>query len=95
LSNPIPNCGSPNQSWFCPSSTVTLSATNAGASGSSIGTVSFEIGNLEALTSSSNNKVFSNIGGNTPGIFVWGLPFYFGRNVYVGIEGKGGPYFAY
>jgi hypothetical protein len=39
--------------------------------------------------------VFSNIGGNTPGIFVWGLPFFFGRNVYVGIEGKGGPYFAY
>ncbi len=95
LSNPIPNCGSPNQGWFCPPSTVTLSATNAGASGSPSGTVSFEIGNLTALTNSSNNKVFSNIGGSTPDRFVWGLPFYFGRNVYVGIEGKGGPYFAY
>jgi hypothetical protein len=45
--------------------------------------------------------VFSNIGGSTPDKFIWGLPFYFGRNVYVGIEGKppsslgSGPFFAY
>jgi hypothetical protein len=95
----LPNCASPNPSWFCPSSIVNISATNAGASGSPSAPVSFEIGNFTNLISS-NNKVFSNIGGNAPGKFDWGLPFYFGRNVYVGIEGKGssigsGPYWAY
>lgn len=89
-----------NTYWFCPSSTVTINnATIKGASGSQSGTVSFEIGNFTILTNSTNN-VFSNIGGNAPGIFDWGLPFYFGRNVYVGIEGTSsslgsGPYFAY
>jgi Protein of unknown function (DUF3443) len=90
----LPNCASPNQSWFCPSSPVTINAINAGASGSPSSPVSFEIGNFSNLVSS-NNKVFSNIGANTPDKFIWGLPFYFGRNVYVGMEGKGGPYFAY
>ena len=99
----LPDCASANASWFCPSSTVTIVATNAGASGSPSGAVSFEIGNFTNLTSS-NNKVFSNIGGSAPialGIFDWGLPFYFGRNIYVGIDGKpptsigSGPFFAY
>jgi hypothetical protein len=95
----LPDCASPNESWFCPSSTVAFSATNAGALGSTSGMVSFQIGNFDSLTTSSNN-VFSNIGGSAPGIFDWGLPFYFGRDVYVGIEGKGssigsGPYWAY
>ncbi len=93
------DCPSPNAGWFCPSSTVSLSATNAGASGSPSGVVSFQIGNFNSLANSSN-MVFSNIGGNAPGPFDWGLPFYFGRDVYVGIEGKGsslgtGPYWGY
>ncbi len=97
----LPNCASPNQSWFCPSSPVTITATNEGASGSPSGQISFQIGNFSSLISSSN-KVFSDIGGvNAPRKFDWGLPFYLGRNVYVGIEGKAsaglgsGPYFAY
>jgi hypothetical protein len=95
----LPSCASPNPGWFCPSSIVNIVATNAGATGSPSVAVSFEIGNFSSLISS-NNQVFSNIGANSPGIFDWGLPFYFGRNVYVGIEGKGssigsGPYWAY
>jgi hypothetical protein len=95
----LPDCPSPNAGWFCPSSTVSLSATNAGASGLPSGVVSFQIGNFNSLANSSN-RVFSNIGGNTPGMFDWGLPFYFGRDVYVGIDGKGsslgtGPYWGY
>ncbi len=95
----LPDCPSPNASWFCPSSAVNLSATNAGASGLPRGVVSFQIGNFDSLTNASN-MVFSNIGGNTPGLFDWGLPFYFGRDIYVGIEGKvsslgSGPFLAY
>jgi Protein of unknown function (DUF3443) len=95
----LPNCPSPDSDWFCPRSTVSLSATNEGASGSTSGVVPFDIGNFDSLISSSNN-VFYNIGGNQRGEFDWGLPFFFGRSVYIGIEGKSsglgsGPFWAY
>ena len=98
----LPNCPGGNAVWFCPSTTLDLSATNTGASGSPSGTVPFQIGNFESLfTSPGSNKVFNDIGGRTPGsLFDWGLPFFLGRNVFAGIEGKGsglgtGPYWAY
>lgn len=95
----LPDCGVFNAGWFCPPSLVNLSATNTGASGSPSGVVPFQIGNFNILVSSPN-YVFDDVGGSAPGIFDWGLPFHFGRNVYVGIEGKGsslgiGPYVAY
>ena len=83
----LPDCARPNSDWFCPSSTTTFSATNYGASGSPSGAVSFKIGNFTNLISSSNN-VFAEIGGDMAGDFDWGLPFYFGRKVYMGLEGK-------
>jgi len=57
-----------------------------GASGSPSRDVSFQIGNFNALLRS-GNRVFNDIGGDSPGGFDWGLPFFFGRNVFVGIEG--------
>ncbi len=98
----LPSCSS-NPSWFCPSFTQNLSATNTAATGSPprSGTVSFEIANFNSLINSSNS-VFDNIGGSGGvGRFDWGLPFFFGRDVFVGIEGKSnptlgtGPYWAY
>jgi hypothetical protein len=95
----LPKCSSPNSTWFCPSAKASLSATNTGVSGSASGTVSFQISNFVSLMGSSN-LVFADLGGTMSGSFDWGLPFYYGRNVYVGIEGKGsslgtGPYWAY
>ena len=95
----LPECRPPLAAWFCPPSTIALSAVNTGAEGSPSGAVSFLIGNLMNLAGSSNS-VFSEIGGNSAGDFDWGLPFYFGKNVVVGIEGGGsflgtGPYWAY
>jgi Protein of unknown function (DUF3443) len=95
----LPNCPSPDSDWFCPQSTVSLSATNQGASGSPSGSVPFQIGNFDSLISSSNN-VFGDIGGEQRGEFDWGLPFFFGRNVYIGLAGKSsglgsGPFWAY
>ncbi len=96
----LPNCPAPNSGWFCPSSTASLSATNTGASGSPSGVVSFQIANLDTLLYSPNN-VFSDIGGSSPDVsFDWGLPFFLGRNIIVGFEGRGsslgtGPYWAY
>ncbi len=93
--NAIPTCGD----WFCPPSTLTLSATTTASTGSPSGNVTFQIANFNTLRASSNN-VFSNLGGPWSGLFDWGLPFFLGRNVYVGIESAPsslgtGPYWAY
>ncbi len=60
-----------------------------GASGTPSGTVPFQVGNFDGLIKSSNN-VFSDLGGDIGGIggFDWGLPFFFGRSVYMGFEGS-------
>jgi len=101
----LPACPSPNQDWFCPGQPggppVGLSATNAGVAGSPSGTVSFEIGNALGLFAT-GNKVFGELGGSLPAAagFDWGLPFFLGHPVYVGIGGRTsnlatGPYYAY
>lgn len=95
----LPGCPSPNTGFYCPAATTSLSATNTGAFGSPSGTVPFQIGNFNSLISTAN-KVFSEVGGTGFGGFDWGLPFFFGRNVFIGIEGTGsslgsGPYWAY
>jgi len=95
----LPNCTGTNSTWYCPSSTTGLTATIAGSSGSPSATVPFQIGNFNALANSSNN-VFNDNGGPITGAFDWGLPFFLGKNVYIGIQGLTsilgtGPYFAF
>ena len=74
--------------FYCPSSTENLSATNQGANGAS-GTVNFSIANAESLF---NNGDFAyvDLGGTeptgAPGAFDWGLPFFFGQNVFTGFQ---------
>jgi hypothetical protein len=97
--NILPDCANPLSAWFCPTALTNLSATNTGASGSPVGSVSFQIDNFISLISS-GNEVYANIGGQNAGDFDWGLPFFLGRNVYIGIEGKSsslgtGPYISY
>jgi hypothetical protein len=84
------------QDFYCPSSTENLSATTQGANGVT-GTVSFSIANAEALFSVDDNA-YGDLGGTFPsGSFDWGLPFFFGRNVYVGLQSTTNPngYWAY
>ncbi len=99
-STTVPNCTSTGGAgWFCPPNPVNLSATNTGNGGSPSNSVSFQVQDFDTLLNSPN-AVFNDIGGDGGGVFDWGLPFFFGRNVYVGIEntssslGKG-PYWAY
>ena len=87
-----------NDSFYCPPTTTTLTATNQGQGGSAV-SVSFSVANANVLFNSPN-YAFSNLGGPNAGAFDWGLPFFYGRNVYTAIElqttpGGTGPYFAY
>jgi hypothetical protein len=88
----LPDCGGSAAGWFCPTSTVSLTATNAGAPGTPRADLSFQIADFEALTASPNN-VFADLGGGSiPGAgFDWGLPFFLGRRVAVGFDGKFSP----
>ena len=89
---------------LCPSSTVNLTAVQMGANDSPKNTISFQIMNGETALVDSGNSAFNDIGGVLPeGFdgFDWGLPFFFGRTIFVGISGKSssvggvGPYWAY
>ena len=100
----LPDCGSNSNApgFLCPASTLTFTANTVSFSKAAKGSVTFMIGNTLQLDNSPNN-VFMEIGTkrNDGGdSFDWGLPFFFGRNVYVGIEGTTsslglGPYWAY
>jgi hypothetical protein len=95
-------CPDPNSDWYCPPQTTTLSATLSDAFRDLRQTESFEIGHLVRLTSS-QSRVLREVGGPSNfgfGAFDWGLPFFMGRSVYLGISGKPsplgtGPYIAY
>jgi hypothetical protein len=87
---------------FCPTSTLSLSATLSGTNATSV-TTGFDVGNaVELLTDNPTAAAFPDIGVpnmNTEG-FDFGLPFFYGRNVFVAISGAStpggsGPYFAY
>ncbi|HEX9052489.1 MAG TPA: DUF3443 family protein [Anaeromyxobacter sp.] len=83
----LTTCPSPDTSWFCPASPVTVSATNASTTGSPSAAVSFEIESIQALGRSSG---VGNVGGPSvgPSSVDFGLPFFFGRDVYVVVEGR-------
>lgn len=89
--------------FFCPSSPIDLTATIVGATNGKRGTVNFSIANAHNLVTDNPGFIaFNNIGAPmdaTTG-FDWGLPFFYGRRVFVAVEdydtpaGKG-PYIAY
>jgi hypothetical protein len=88
--------------WYCPSAPLAFGASNGpspGYPGNHL-RVTFQIANLEALAT--RNAVFANVGGSAVqnAGFDWGLPFFLGRTVYLGIAGRttafgNGPTLAY
>lgn len=100
-SSTIPNCVGSNAGFYCPSSRTTLSATVLGANGSS-SPVSFSIDNASALFAGGTNAVLPTLSGpiGDAHTFDWGLPFFYGRRVFIGIEGQAsslgtGPFYAF
>jgi hypothetical protein len=96
----IADCSGTENGFYCPSSPVSLAATNNSAQGTATSNVNFTIGNASQMFRSSNDFVFPSLGGPNAGLFDWGLPFFFGRKVFVAIESKPtplgtGPFWAY
>lgn len=101
----LPVCAEPLSPLYCPTNNANLSAENEGYSTGNSGTVNFTIANAETLLNTSDDAL-SMIGAegideNTGDLyFDWGLPFFYGTNVYVAIDGAStpggtGPYVAY
>jgi hypothetical protein len=76
--------------FYCPTSTESLTATNEGENGASEST-GFTVDNAETLFTSttSSDAAFPGLAGANPTNygFDWGLPFFFGVNVYNAIDG--------
>ena len=91
--------------FFCPAATLALSATNSAADGSASGTVAFNVVNLVQLASTVQaahvgGTLTSTATASNTDYFDWGLPFFYGRRVFVVMEGatvngKTGPLWAY
>lgn len=100
----LPVC-SDNPPLYCPANNTNLSAENEGFSNGNSGTVNFTIANADSLLESSSDNAFSMLGAQGEMqdgtlYFDWGLPFFYGTNVYVAIDGATtpggpGPYVAY
>jgi hypothetical protein len=101
----IVQCASPFTGYYCPASALTLTAQNIG-SNSATSTVSFTVENAETLLGNPTYAAYDDIAGpmmNPCGqndTFDWGLPFFFGRKVFVALQGAqtpggAGPYVAY
>lgn len=96
----LPLCTGNINFWYCPVSTQNFMATIQAYPAGATTNINFSVGNGQALTSNQNDGVEPGLAGPNSGAFDWGLPFFYGRNVYVAIEGKStpggtGPYVAY
>ena len=96
-----PNCMG---SWFCPDGIVSLQATQKDYLKVVSQNVNFKIIDARQVFVS-NNQAYSDLGGDGGSTFDWGLPFFFGRPIFTGIDGKtstvngtgnsGVPFYAY
>jgi hypothetical protein len=101
-SSSIPLCsGAGRTGFYCPASSTALTATMVGRNGVTV-PINFTIDNAASLFSAGLKPVLPTLSGsiNDPRIFDWGLPFFYGRRVFVGIEGQSsnlgvGPYYAF
>jgi hypothetical protein len=92
----IPACSNPLapslSEFYCPASTLKLSARVMDTYGKVDLNVNFTVGNTVLLLARGDNNAFDSLAGQS-GIlyFDWGLPFHFGRNVFTAIEGQATP----
>jgi hypothetical protein len=97
-----PMCTRAAAGFYCPAATQNLAATLQGVNGAS-SAANFSIANADQLFSANSSFfAFDNLGapGGGMSVFAWGLPFFYGRNIYTALETKQtpggmGPYVAF
>ena len=92
----LPDCKN-SKGFYCPTTLTALSATQRGLNGTT-NVVAFNAGNVDRINATFS--VFAEATGANPGGFDWGLPFFFGRTVFLAIAGQStpggtGPFWAY
>ena len=87
--------------WYCPTANAGFMAENEGFTNGTSGTVSFTVVDADSFidnAADSSDAVINGLAGPFTGMFDWGLPFFYGVNVYNAIDGQsapGAPYVAY
>jgi Protein of unknown function (DUF3443) len=99
----LPTCTGNFSQFYCPASTQSISATNVGLNSAS-SAITFSVDNaMDLFTNNPTFAVFPTLAGPStavPQSFDWGLPFFYGRNVFTAIERTNtplgpGPFWAY
>ncbi len=93
----------PASGYYCPGNNSSVSNLSIAAAIPSAPNLNLSIGNAEYLFNENNgiDAVFNNVGSPAgtvlPNSFDFGMPFFFGRSVYTGIEQRNpqGPFFAF
>ncbi|MGC1105074.1 MAG: DUF3443 family protein [Candidatus Acidiferrales bacterium] len=96
-------CADLDDEFYCPTSPEAFSATNEGFSNGTSGQVNFTVANADSFfdnQADNSDGVFNGLAGPFSGVFDWGLPFFYGLNVYTAIDGQNtpagvGPFWAY
>jgi len=99
-SSSMPVCAS-SAGFYCPPSLTSLLATLIGTNQVRT-SISFSVDNASAMFGDASQVVLPALSGpfGDPSGFDWGLPFFYGRRVFIGIEGQSsslgtGPYYAF
>jgi len=98
----LTTCTLSNQTFFCPSTQQSLTATNIGVNNTQ-SNVTFKVANANTqFNSNPSFEAFDNVAAPNSDAksFDLGMPFFYGRFVYTAVEGMNtsggmGPYFAY
>lgn len=98
----IPKCLGSSAGFYCPEVPTKLQATLLGANGLT-SSFTFSIDKATDLFAGAINSVLPTLAGDIPGqtsTFDWGLPFFYGRRVFIGIDGQvsplgTGPFYAF
>jgi hypothetical protein len=96
----LPDCGSDAPGFYCPSNSTSLMTTLSGTNAATAA-VQFAVHNAVSLFTNRYSVLPTLAGPLDSNSFDWGLPFFFGRKVFIGIEGAApsslgsGPLYAF